>query len=157
MQNLFLRGFTLFLAVFFVLPEPASIALEIGGKCPKLGASANIGGKKFTCVKNSGKLVWRSGVANTKRATSSSSNGSNSTIKCPEKSANDLSSGISQARADLLLGMFEPIAEQCAKNLGWSFRVGQRDEEIFAVTQDYITSRVTVTIMKGAVTKIQVG
>ena len=130
-------------------------AVKAGENCPKVGVTSTNSGTKYTCVKKSGKLVWNSGVAISKSPTKPS--GGLNTIKCPSKDAADLSSGIAQIRADLLLGMFEPIAEQCAKDLGWKFRVGQRDEEIFAVTQDYMSSRVTVTIMKGVVTKIQVG
>jgi hypothetical protein len=42
-------------------------------------------------------------------------------------------------------------------NLDWNFRLGQRDDEIFAGTFDYRIDRVTVTVMKGLVTQVNVG
>jgi hypothetical protein len=42
-------------------------------------------------------------------------------------------------------------------NLDWTYRLGQRDDEIFAGTFDYRTDRVTVTVMKGVVTEVFVG
>ena len=64
--------------------------------------------------------------------------------KCPVKSALDQTSGITQAR-------------KCAKSLGWGFRVGQRNDQIFAVTFDYRLDRVTFKITKGFITGITVG
>jgi hypothetical protein len=48
-------------------------------------------------------------------------------------------------------------AEQCAKNLDWIYRLGQRDDEMFAGTFDYRIDRVTVTVMKDFVTQVIVG
>jgi hypothetical protein len=42
-------------------------------------------------------------------------------------------------------------------NLDWTYRLGQRDDEIFAGTFDYRIDRVTVTVMKGLVTQVNVG
>jgi hypothetical protein len=53
--------------------------------------------------------------------------------------------------------MSEADAETCAMELDWQFRVGQRDDEMFAGTFDYRTDRVTVTVMKGVVTKVYLG
>jgi hypothetical protein len=53
--------------------------------------------------------------------------------------------------------MTEAAAEKCAMNLEWTYRLGQRDDEIFAGTFDYRTDRVTVTVMKGLVTQVNVG
>jgi hypothetical protein len=53
--------------------------------------------------------------------------------------------------------MMESDAEACAKNLGLLYRVGQRDDEMFAGTFDYRSDRVTVTVIKGLVTQILVG
>jgi hypothetical protein len=53
--------------------------------------------------------------------------------------------------------MTEAEAEMCAMDLAWQFRVGQRDDEMFAGTFDYRTDRVTVTVMKGVVTKVFLG
>jgi len=48
-------------------------------------------------------------------------------------------------------------AEECAMNLDWSLRVGQRDDEMFALTRDYRIDRVTVTVKQGFITKVDVG
>jgi hypothetical protein len=53
--------------------------------------------------------------------------------------------------------MTEAAAEECAMNLDWTYRLGQRDDEIFAGTFDFRTDRVTVTVMKGFVTQVNVG
>ena len=53
--------------------------------------------------------------------------------------------------------MLEADAQTCAAKLDWLYRVGQRDEELFAGTFDYRTNRVTVTVMKGLVTQVLVG
>ena len=59
--------------------------------------------------------------------------------------------------AELLLGFSEADAQRCAAQLGWSYRVGQRDGESFAVTMDYSLQRVTVTVADDIVTAITVG
>ena len=71
--------------------------------------------------------------------------------------AADKDPGITQARADALVTMNETDAEACAMNLDWLYRVGQRDDEMFAGTRDYRIDRVTVTVMKGLVTQVIVG
>jgi hypothetical protein len=53
--------------------------------------------------------------------------------------------------------MSEKQAEECANSLEWIFRVGQRDDEMFAMTRDYRMNRVTVTVMLGVVTRVDVG
>jgi hypothetical protein len=53
--------------------------------------------------------------------------------------------------------MSEKAAEECAMNLDWMYRLGQRDEELFAGTFDYRVDRVTVTVMKGVVTQVNLG
>jgi hypothetical protein len=137
-------------AVSLLCIAPAQAATKPGSKCTKAGATINSAGKKFTCIKSSGKLVWNKGVTIKK----------SSAIKagvCPPKAAADLSSGITQVRANALISMTEAAAEECALNLEWTYRLGQRDDEIFAGTFDYRTDRVTVTVMKGLVTQVNVG
>jgi len=129
---------------------PAQAATKPGGKCTKAGATVNSAGKKFTCIRSGGKLVWNKGVTIKK----------SSAIKagvCPPKAAADKDPGITQLRANALISMTEAAAEECAMNLGWTYRLGQRDEEMFAGTFDYRTDRVTVTVMKGLVTQVNVG
>jgi hypothetical protein len=140
----------LLLAVSLLGVAPAQAATKPGGKCSKAGATVNSAGKKFTCIRSGGKLVWNKGVTIKK----------SSAIKagvCPPKAAADLSSGITQVRANALISMTEAAAEECAMNLEWTYRLGQRDDEIFAGTFDYRTDRVTVTVMNGLVTQVNVG
>ena len=64
---------------------------------------------------------------------------------------------ITQEAADTLLGMTEGDATKMAANNGWGVRVGQRDDEMFALTMDYRLDRVTLTIVADEVTKVDVG
>ena len=138
------------IAVSLLGIAPAQAATKPGGKCTKAGATVNSAGKKFTCIRSGGKLVWNKGVTIKK----------SSVIKagvCPPKAAADKDPGITQVRANTLISMTEAAAEECAMNLDWTYRLGQRDDEIFAGTFDYRTDRVTVTVMKGLVTQVNVG
>ena len=76
---------------------------------------------------------------------------------CPPQAVADKDPGITQARANTLVTMSEADAEMCAMNLDWIYRLGQRDDEIFAGTFDYRIDRVTVTVMKGFVTQVNIG
>jgi hypothetical protein len=76
---------------------------------------------------------------------------------CPPKVTADQNPGITQVRANALITMTEADAEECAIDLDWTYRLGQRDDEIFAGTFDYRIDRVTVTVMKGFVTQVNVG
>jgi hypothetical protein len=64
---------------------------------------------------------------------------------------------ITQEAADTLLAMTEGDATKMAANNGWEVRVGQRDDEMFALTKDYRLDRVTLTIVADEVTKVDVG
>lgn len=140
----------LVLAVSLLVVAPAQAAVKAGGKCAKAGATSTSAGKKFTCIKSGGKLVWNKGVTIKKVAS----------IKagiCPPKVAADKDPGITQARANALITLSETDAEMCSMDLGWEFRVGQRDDEMFALTRDYRIDRVTVTVVGGFVTQVNVG
>ena len=78
------------------------------------------------------------------------------TAECPAIDQAD-ATAISQERADMLIGFTESDAESCAANLGWAFRVGERDGESFAVTADYSQQRVTVSVTNDLVTAVAVG
>lgn len=78
------------------------------------------------------------------------------TPTCPAPSNSD-QNGITRNRANSLVGMTEAKAEQCASSLNWGFRVGQRDQEFYPMTMDYRLDRVTVVIMSGLVTRVDVG
>ena len=50
-------------ALALVSAPPASASVKAGASCKKVGKSSTVSGRKFTCVKKSGKLVWNKGVA----------------------------------------------------------------------------------------------
>ena len=139
-------------------PQASAATAKAGVKCTKLKATSIVKGKKFTCIKSGKKLVWDKGV--TVKATvtkpSPTSNSSTPLLICPKPDSAD-QSGISQVRANALIGMSESQAEECAASLNWGYRVGQRDNEMFATTRDYRFDRVTVTVMLGVVTRVDVG
>lgn len=64
---------------------------------------------------------------------------------------------IVQQQSQALIGLTETNAELCAAQNNLGFRVGSRDGEFFALTMDYIPTRVTVDIEKNLVVKIQAG
>ena len=131
--------------------SPADAAtIKSGAKCSKHKATTTVKGMKYTCIKSKNKLVWSKGVPVKKSADSVQG-------ICPPISAADKDPGVSQVRGNTLIGMSESQAEECAMNLDWGFRVGQRDTEMFALTRDYRIDRVTVTVMSGFITKVDVG
>jgi hypothetical protein len=139
------------LAVSLLGIAPANAAaVKAGAKCSKHKVTTTVNGMKYTCIKSGYKLVWSKGVT-VKKASSPK------TGVCPPMMAADKDPGITQARADALVTMNETDAEACAMNLDWLYRVGQRDDEMFAGTRDYRIDRVTVTVMKGLVTLVLVG
>lgn len=141
----------LLLAISLTGIAPADAAvIKAGAQCKKDGVMATVSGKKFTCIKTGAKLVWNKGVIIKKPAVIKAG-------MCPPMAAADKDPGITQARANALITMSEVDAESCAMNLGWVYRLGQRDEEFFPGTIDYRTDRVTVTVMKGLVAKVTVG
>ena len=147
------KSFALFLSILLLTALPissSSAAIKVGSKCAKAGATSMSAGKKYTCIKSGKNLVWNKGVTVKKAVVVKKA-------VCPAKSSQDIDPGITQTRANNLLTMSEADAETCANELDWQFRVGQRDDEMFAGTFDYRTDRVTVTVMKGLVTKVFVG
>ncbi len=123
--------------------------VKAGTKCNKHKATTTVKGMKYTCIKSGNRLVWSKGVL-VKRAALKQG-------VCPAISAADKDPGITQVRANTLISMSEMAAEECAMNLEWEFRVGQRDDEYFAVTKDYRIDRVTVVVKAGLVTQVAVG
>jgi hypothetical protein len=132
-----------------IAPADAA-AVKAGAKCSKHKVTTTVKGMKYTCIKSKNKLVWSKGVPVKK--VSDAVQGI-----CPPISAADKNPGVTQVRANTLIGMSEGQAEECAMNLDWSLRVGQRDAEMFALTRDYRIDRVTVTVMSGFITKVDVG
>ena len=123
--------------------------VKAGAKCSKHKVTTTVKGMKYTCIKSGNKLVWSKGVPVKKAALKQG--------VCPPVAAADKDPGITQVRANTLIGMTEMAAEECAMNLDWTYRLGQRDDELFAGTFDYRIDRVTVTVMKGVVTQVVVG
>ena len=141
---------SLLVAISLIGVAPASAVVKAGSACSKAGATATVSGKKYTCIKSGKKLVWNKGVAVKKSAVLVSG-------VCPPKSADDKDPGITQARANTLIGMSESEAENCANLLSWGYRVGQRDDEFFAGTFDYRIDRVTVVVKSGVISSVLVG
>ena len=140
----------LLLALTLLGATPVHALTKAGAKCTKAGVTSTYAGKKYTCIKIGKNLVWNKGVTVKKIVVVKKA-------VCPAKSSQDIDPGITQTRADNLLMMSEADAETCAMELDWEFRVGQRDDEMFAGTRDYRTDRVTVTVMKGFVVKVHLG
>jgi hypothetical protein len=139
------------IAVSLLGIAPADAAtVKAGTKCSKHKATTTVKGIRYTCIKSGNKLVWNKGVP-VKRAAALKQG------VCPPKAAADKDPGITQARANTLIGMSEITAEECAMDLEWIYRLGQRDDVPFAGTFDYRIDRVTVTVMKGVVTQVNVG
>jgi hypothetical protein len=143
-----------FLSAFIVLflissISPAQAVVKAGAKCTKAGVTASVGGKKFTCIKSGKKLVWNKGTTIKKVADVKQG-------MCPPATDAD-KTAITQSRANALVSMSEDQGQQCSELLGWAYRVGQRDDEYFALTRDYNPSRVTVAIKDGFVVSVQVG
>jgi len=68
--------------------EPAEAVIKAGSKCSKVNVTFTVAGRKYTCVKSGGKLVWNKGVLVK----------NNETLKagvCPQFSTADKNSGIS--------------------------------------------------------------
>jgi hypothetical protein len=139
------------IAVSLLGIAPANAAaVKAGAKCSKHKATTTVNGMKYSCIKSGNKLVWSKGVPVKKAVTFKQG-------VCPPKAAAGKDEQITKVRADTLIGMSEMAAEECAMNLDWLYRVGQRDDEMFAGTFDLRTNRVTVTVMKGLVTLVLVG
>lgn len=144
-------------ALFIVpLPQASAVTAKAGSSCTKHKATSIVKGKKFTCIKSGKKLVWDKGVLVKTLVTKPKSANSTVLIVCPKTDTAD-QSGITQARADALIGMSESEGYECAASLNWGFRVGQRDKEMFATTRDYRLDRVTVVVMLGVITRVDVG
>ena len=138
------------IAVSLLGIAPANAAtVKAGAKCSKHKVTTTVKGMKYTCIKSGNKLVWSKGVPVKKAALKQG--------VCPPVAAADKDPGITQVRANTLIGMTEMAAEECAMNLDWTYRLGQRDDEMFAGTFDYRTDRVTVLVIKGLVTQVNVG
>jgi hypothetical protein len=157
------RAFASLLAIALCLAplsQASAVTAKAGASCSKLKTTSIVKGKKFTCIKSGKKLVWDKGVLVkaivAKPKPSSTPATSHSDPVCPKLDLAD-QSGISQSRADALVGMSESQAEECAYSLNWGFRVGQRDSEMFATTRDYRLDRVTVVVMLGVITRVDVG
>ena len=64
---------------------------------------------------------------------------------------------ITAEQAATLIGKTVAIAEAYAHDKGWVWRVGRRDSEQFALTEDYCECRVTVSIDNAIVSEAVVG
>jgi hypothetical protein len=137
------------LSLLGIAPADAA-TVKAGTKCSKHKATTTVKGIRYTCIKSGNKLVWNKGVP-VKRVAALKQG------VCPPKAAADKDPGITQVRANTLIGMSEISAEECAMDLGWTYRLGQRDDVPFAGTFDYRIDRVTVVIKAGLVIQVAVG
>jgi hypothetical protein len=64
---------------------------------------------------------------------------------------------VTNAEAATLIGMKKDTASSCAAKLNWIYRIGQEDDQLFALTRDYRLDRVTVVIKNGLITNSLVG
>jgi len=144
------KAIVVLIAVSLLGIPPASAAVKAGAKCSKHKATTTVNGIRYNCIKSGNKLVWSKGVPVKKAVTLKQG-------VCPPKAAADKDPGVTQARANTLIGMSEVAGEECAMNLGWLYRVVQRDNEMFPGTFDYRIDRVLITVMKGLVTLVNVG
>ena len=142
--------FIALVAISLIGVAPAHAVVKAGSACSKVGSTATVAGKKYTCIKSGTKLIWSKGVVIKKSSPLTAG-------VCPPKSAADNDPGISQQRANTLLGMSENEAEMCSNLLGWSYRVGERDGESFPGTLDFRVDRVTVISKNGIITQVLVG
>ena len=145
-----------------VLASPAQAVVKFGAKCTKANATTTISGKKYTCKKSGLKLAWDRGVSvklNTavKPTVKPAVKPTVKPAVCLQVSPTDKSSGITQARANSLVGMKEVEAEGCASQLDWGYRVVSRDGEDYPATFDYRLDRVSVTIKNGLISRADVG
>ena len=141
---------------FAPFPQASAATVKAGANCTKFKATSIVKGKKFTCIKSGKKLVWNRGVLVKALVTKPKPGSSIVLPTCPKLDSAD-QAGITQSRADALIGMSESQGEACAESLSWGFRVGQRDNEMFATTRDYRPDRVTVVVMLGVITRVDVG
>ncbi|MBK5268211.1 MAG: hypothetical protein JJE47_12330 [Acidimicrobiia bacterium] len=75
----------------------------------------------------------------------------------PPSNVGDATVVISDSEAATLIGLTEGDAIATASDRGWIVRVVERDGEQSAVTEDYSTSRVNLTITNDTVTAVTVG
>ena len=141
-----------------ILASPAQAVVKSGVKCNKAKATTTVSGKKYTCIKSGSRLIWNKGVSI--KVSTTAKPAVTPAVKpavCLQASAADKSSGITQARADTLVGMKEAEAKDCATQLDWGFRVVSRDGEDYPATFDYRLDRVSVTIKNGLISRVNVG
>ena len=90
-------------ALALVIAPPASASVKEGAACKKAGQSSTVSGRKFTCIKKSGKLVWNKGVAVKKAPTPASTSvasaaPSMSATPSPSKTAEPVAGGYTMER-----------------------------------------------------------
>ena len=88
---------------------PAHATVKTGAKCTKHKATTTTKGMKYTCIKSGSKLVWSKAVA--VKPPSDLKPG-----MCPPMATADKDPGISQVRANTLVGMNEAQNVQQALN-----------------------------------------
>ena len=97
------------------------------------------------------------GAAGSSSGSSGAGSAPSGGVVAPPASSGSDALALSNDEAKKLVGLTEDEANKFAVSNGWVFRIGARDGESFAVTDDFVTNRVTVTIVGGKVTDVSVG
>ena len=74
-----------------------------------------------------------------------------------EAPIDDFPAEIPLDEANALLGMTEAEATSYAESQGWTVRIASRDGEQFALTMDYMPTRVNLSIDQGLVSYVFIG
>ena len=74
-------------ALALLSAPPAAAAVKEGAACKKAGQTSTVAGRKFTCIKKSGKLVWNKGVAVKKAPSVAATPAASAAPAAPAKSA----------------------------------------------------------------------
>ena len=80
-------------ALAVVVAPASTAAVKEGAACKKAGQVSTVAGRKFTCVKKSGKLVWNKGVAVKAAPVVSATPAASAAAPAPMKSAVPVAAG----------------------------------------------------------------
>ena len=80
-------------ALAVVVAPASTAAVKEGAACKKAGQVSTVAGRKFTCIKKSGKLVWNKGVAVKAAPVVSATPTASAAAPAPMKSAAPVAAG----------------------------------------------------------------
>ena len=85
------------LTMTLVITPAATATVKEGAACKKVGQVSTVAGRKFTCIKKSGKLVWGKGVAVMSTPSASATPAPSKSAE-PSKSAAPVAAGYTMER-----------------------------------------------------------